>query len=105
MRHWTQDSAHVAALAGITAGGLGVVLADSWKGAVLAVAGVVLLIALRALESRDGWKQATEALTIAQGVRAELDAVKKDAEEARKQAISARNEANARPARAPVHTF
>ena len=105
MRHWTQDAAHVAADVLMTAGLAAMLWRGGWEPVALCIAGVVLLIALRALEARDGWKQATEALTIAQGVRAELDAVKKDAEEARKQAVSARNEANARPNRVPVNQY
>ena len=89
----------------VAAGTVGAVV---WGGAAfvaLAAVGVLALVALSAMVTRDGWKQATEALSIAQGVRAELDAVKKDAEEARKQAVSARNEANARPARAAAHPY
>lgn len=74
------------------------VLTSSWVAAVFAVAGVVMALGLRALETRDGWKQAADALAKVEAHEARLAKVEKEAEEARKRAVSAQVAATSRGA-------
>lgn len=91
MRHWTQDGAHLVGYAALAGGGVGMTLTSAWPPTVVAVAGIVLLIAIRVLESYDGWKQATDALAKVQAHEDRLAKAEKDADEAKKQAASALN--------------
>lgn len=103
MSRWTQDGAHVAADALITAGLVGMMWRGGWGPVVLAVAGVLAVVALRSLEAYDGWREAKEALAEVLLVKARLAAVEEKAEEAKKQASGALNAASTRNAapRAP----
>lgn len=98
MRHWTQDGAHGAGAA-LVVFGIGMVIGGrGWPALALAAVGALLLLGLRALETRDGWKQATDALTKVAAHEERLAKVEKEAEEARKRAVSAQVVANARGA-------
>ena len=98
MRDLTHYFAVGGASSAVAAGTVGAVL---WGGAALvalAAIGVVALVAIAALETRDGWKQATDALAKVEAHEERLAKVEKEAEEARKRAVSAQVAANARGA-------
>ena len=100
MRHWTQDGAHIASLALVVAGILGMAFATSgphMAGAMLAAAvGVGGSVALRALETRDENSAGKVALAKLEALEARLGAVEAIAEEGKKVALSASLQAGAR---------